>query len=163
MDDKDFWASVPTLDAPASASAGAAGSGTAPVLQAKLRTQRRTLFKTAGVLGGAFALNVLSWLPQAGSKAARATVGTEHLTCSIFAYDNAITCTGAPYSRNYCGTDGWFLKYTSSVLISGPTVACNGRNAWRWTRSGTPYRCADGYQQVRGGSNTFLICAWSNP
>lgn len=166
MDSKEFWASVPTLDAPAPAPAPGGRQDNPPALQANLRTHRRTLFKTAGALGGALALNVISWLPQSGSKPAQATVGNEYGNCNIYDYNNII-CVGAPYSRNYCGSDGWFLNYHDSVFSSGPVKACGAspkRNAWRWSHNGTPYRCADGYQQSRGqSSSTFLICSWARP
>ncbi|MFI7604559.1 hypothetical protein ACIBTV_05485 [Micromonospora sp. NPDC049366] len=165
MDGKDFWADVPSVDDPAPA--GATTRAATSELHAGLRARRRTLFKTAGALGGALALNVLSWVPLSGSRPARATVGTEYGNCSVYSYDGII-CVGAPYSRSYCGSDGWFLNYHDSVFSSGPVKACGPsggqRNAWRWTHNGTPYRCADGYQQARGEPNsTFRICSWSNP
>ena len=157
---EDHWASVPSLeeaftpDAATRAEASPSGEG--------LRGQRRTLFKTAMVLGGALALNVLSWLPPNRAKPASARVGTEFGDCNIYSYADNITCTGAPYSRDYCGNDGWFLQYSGTCFSSGAITACNQRNAWRWKRGTTWYRCADGMQYWCGGS-AFRICSWSNP
>jgi hypothetical protein len=149
-----------------------AGAPEQPVEVPTGRLSRRRILQATAGLGGALALNVLGWLPPARLRSARANVGTEHLTCANYdnwsGYNNNTTiCVGAPYSRQYCGADGWFLNYHDTFLSSGPVTICgNGipaRNAWRWTFSGTPYRCADGIQQVRGGSAQLFICAWSNP
>jgi hypothetical protein len=125
------------------------------------------------VLGGAFALNVVGALPPSRIRSAAARVGTEHLNCAGFdgwaGYDNNTKiCVGGSYSRSYCGSDGWFRTDGNAYSAYIPVQACgtgsySKRNAWRWTYSGTPYRCADGYFRVYGVGDTFYICSWSNP
>ncbi|MFI5915750.1 hypothetical protein [Dactylosporangium sp. NPDC051541] len=164
---QDYWDSVPTVAAPdvtadGSPVAAAPDGGTeGRTMQSTLRAHRRTLLKTVGVLGGGFALNVLSWLPPARGRAAQATVGTEYTSCTIYSYDDSITCTGGPYGSGYCGSDGWFLQYSGTCFSSGAVSVCNNRNAWRWKRADNQktYRCADGMQYWCGGSG-FYICAW---
>jgi hypothetical protein len=156
-----FWSSVPMIG-PDEA------TGRPMPARRTLATQRRTLLKAAGVLGGALALNVLSWLPPARVRGAAARVGTEYLGCAGYDQwpgynDNTAICVGAPYSPYNCGTDGWFLQYSGTCFVSGAVVDCgieNGltaKNAWRWNYSGHTYRCSDGMQYWCGGS-AFVIC-----
>lgn len=162
----DYWDQVPSITHPDVAADGSPlpaepDRGKSERRLQAIRTHRRTLLKTAGALGGGLALNVLSWLPPARGKAAQARVGTEYLDCTIYSYSDSITCTGGPYGSGYCGSDGWFLQYSGTCFVSGAIVACNNRNAWRWTRSDNhrTYRCADGMQYWCGGQG-FFICAW---
>ncbi|GLW98868.1 hypothetical protein [Microtetraspora sp. NBRC 16547] len=131
---------------------------------------RRTIFKTAGVLGGALALNVLSALPGRNNSA-QAVVGDEYTHCAGYnnwsGYNNDTKiCVGGTYSKSYCGGDGWFLRSSGTCWNSYAIKACGdgytARNAWRWTFSGTPYRCADGNIASCGGTS-FYICAWPRP
>ncbi|MFF5213470.1 hypothetical protein [Streptosporangium sp. NPDC000396] len=165
IDVEDYWAKVPSVD-------DAPVEGRRPSFE-KARATRRTVLKSVGALGGALALNVVGALPFGGAKPAEASVGTEWYDCAGYnnwsGYDNNTTwCVGGPYSRDYCGGDGWFLRLSMTCFVSGPTVACgtgsySHKNAWRWTHNGTPYRCADGYQQSCGSSSVFRICSWSWP
>ncbi|MDI6103049.1 hypothetical protein QLQ12_30985 [Actinoplanes sp. NEAU-A12] len=120
-------------------------------------------------MGGALALNLVGALPG-GTKKAFASVGTEHTNCAGYSgwdgyNNNTKLCVGGAYSRDYCGGDGWFLRYSGTCFNSGPAVACGEgvtkRNAWRWPHSGRTYRCADGYQQSCGSSSVFRICSWA--
>ncbi|TMR93520.1 hypothetical protein [Nonomuraea basaltis] len=164
----DYWASVPSADEPESTD-----STSSRPRRARPRLARRTMFKTMGVLGGALALNVVGALPPARIRSASARVGTEWTHCAGFGgwagYDNNTKiCVGAPYSRSYCGSDGWFRTDGNAYSAYIPIQACgtgsySKKNAWRWTHSGTPYRCADGYFRVYGSGDTFYICSWSNP
>ncbi|MFI7443360.1 hypothetical protein [Nonomuraea indica] len=159
-----YWADVPSVedDEPV--------SGRRPRLTGPAPS-RRTVFKTMGVLGGALALNVLSALPGKNNSA-HAVVGTEYTDCAGYSStagynDNTKVCVGAPYSRSYCGGDGWFLRSSGTCYNSYAIKACGAgsltdRNAWRWTHSGTRYRCADGNVATCGGT-TFYICSWANP
>lgn len=123
---------------------------------------RRAVLRGGIALGGALALTVLGWLPPNRLRGARAVVGTEHRDCTIFEYDRVI-CVPANYSERYCGPDGWFKSSEGRFVVWRPIVACNDRNAWRWTDRGTPYRCADGETQIRPFSPVFRICSWPNP
>lgn len=159
-----FWAEVPSADdEPESPSSRPRISLTKP--------SRRTVFKSVGALGGALALNVLGALPNA--KPAAAAVGSEWAShCAGFdswaGYNNnSKVCVGGTYSRSYCGSDGWFLRSSGTCYNSYAVVACGTgsyakRNAWRWTHSGTRYRCADGNVATCGGTS-FYICSWANP
>ncbi|MGI5284921.1 hypothetical protein ACQEVF_16495 [Nonomuraea polychroma] len=158
-----YWAEVPSVeDEPASGRRHHL-TGAVP--------SRRTIFKTMGVLGGALALNVLSALPGRNNSA-HAAVGTEYTHCAGFnnwaGYNNNTkVCVGGTYSRSYCGSDGWFLRSSGTCYNSYAVKACGTgsyakRNAWRWTHSGTPYRCADGNVATCGGTY-FYICSWANP
>lgn len=158
-----YWADVPSVeDEPDS------GSRRRPTWQPP---SRRTVFKTMGVLGGALALNVLSALPGRNNSAL-AVAGNEYTNCAGFnnwaGYDNNTkVCVGGTYGRSYCGSDGWFLRASGTCYNSYAIKACGAgsltdRNAWRWTHSGTPYRCADGNVATCGGTQ-FRICSWSNP
>jgi hypothetical protein len=151
---EDYWDSVPTVSEVESSAVPETGAG----LQVRLRAHRRSLLRTAGVLGGALALNALSWLPPSRTGPARAAVGSEHTDCDGYNYDNII-CTGAPYGTGYCGGDGWFLWTSGTCFASAPVPRCHNRNAWRWSHNGRTYRCADGFQQWCGGSGYF-ICSW---
>lgn len=162
VDQDVFWSTVPLVGADEPT------GRPAPTQIASPAANRRTLLKAAGVLGGALALNVLSWLPPARVPRAGATVGTEYLNCAGYdlwpGYDNnTAICVGAPYSPGYCGTDGWFLQYSGTCFASGAVLDCgieNGlaaKNAWRWTYQGHSYRCSDGVQYWCGG-HAFLIC-----
>ena len=160
----EFWSSVPTVEQPNST----APETLAPIPTSKM--SRRIALKGAGVLGGALALNVLGAIPTPWLKPAQAAVGTQHTTCANYSNDagydnNTKVCVGASYARSYCGNDGWFLNHSDASFNSWPTKACgpsgDKRNAWQWTHSGTKYRCADGYQQVRGQSSVFRICSWA--
>jgi len=161
VDVDSYWAEVPSVeDEP--------DSGKRPSLTWSAPS-RRTVFKTAGVLGGALALNVLSALPGRNN-AAQAVVGNEYTDCAGYSStagynNNTKVCVGAPYSRSYCGGDGWFIRSSGTCYNSYAIKACGAgsltdRNAWRWTHSGTKYRCADGNVATCGGT-TFYICSWA--
>lgn len=168
--DRDYWASVPAID---DAPDTGPDEGTARPVSRRMVPSRRTTLKAAGALGGALALNVLSWLPPARPKQARAAVGTEHSNCAAYddraGYnDNSKVCVGGEYSSGYCGSDGWFLNGSTSSAQYWPVVACGDipyvlRNAWRWTHAGTRYRCADGNVWTPSGGTVFRICARANP
>ncbi|WP_327589210.1 hypothetical protein OHA25_21000 [Nonomuraea sp. NBC_00507] len=157
-----YWDGVPSVD---DEPAKRAGLGT-------LVPSRRTMMKSIVALGGALALNVVSALPPGRPKSASAAVGTEHLNCAGYnnysGYNNNTkACVGFTYSRSYCGSDGWFIRSSGTCYNSYPISICgegsySNRNAWRWTHSGTPYRCADGKVATCGGTSTY-ICSWSNP
>jgi hypothetical protein len=119
---------------------------------------RRGFLGVLGAGGMALGMSMLSWVPV--GRKAHAAVGTEYTTCSIYSYDGVI-CVGAPYSSSLCGSDKWFKNgcfraadnYTDCYR---PKVACNGRNAWRWSG----YRCADGEVRYYGTSIwLFRICS----
>ncbi|UBU16254.1 hypothetical protein [Nonomuraea gerenzanensis] len=161
VDADRYWADVPSVtDEPDP------GERRRPAFSAP---SRRTVFKSIGVLGGALALNVLSALPGKNN-GAYAVVGNEYTDCagygSAAGYDNNTkVCVGAPYSRSYCGGDGWFLRSSGTCYNSYAVKLCGAgsltdRNAWRWTHSGTKYRCADGYVATCGGT-TFYICSYA--
>jgi len=170
-----YWAAVPAVDAdepdPAGPDLGLTVRKASSSL-GKMKPSRRTMFKSAGALGGALAINILSSLPPGKGTTASATVGTEYTSCA--GYDssagynnNTKICVGAAYSRSYCGSDGWFLRGSGTCWNSYAIKACGAggladRNAWRWTHSGTRYRCADGETATCGGTY-FNICSWSNP
>jgi hypothetical protein len=171
----DYWATVPTIDDGPDDGPAAAAGGRAPRPPAGMTAaSRRTALKAAGALGGALALNVLSWLPPARPKPAAATVGTEYTNCAGYdswaGYnDNSKVCVGATYGSGYCGGDGWYLNYFSPNVRYYPILLCgsdNGlaaRNAWRWSHGGTPYRCADGVFWTSTGGSALRICARANP
>ncbi|MDP4504815.1 hypothetical protein [Nonomuraea turcica] len=155
----DYWASVPSvLDSEA---------------PRQSRVSRRAVFQTLGVLGGALAINIVSALPGGRSKSASATVGTEYTDCAGYGSwagysNNTKVCVGAPYASSYCGSDGWFRTDGNAYSAYIPIKACGAgslanRNAWRWTHSGVPYRCADGYYRVYGVGDTFYICSKARP
>ncbi|GAA1521682.1 hypothetical protein GCM10009677_63430 [Sphaerisporangium rubeum] len=167
----DYWSDVPSAeddDTP---------SSPGPRRAAWPKVSRRTMFKSVGVLGGALALNVVGALPPARLKGASATVGNEYGNCGDPGYNNwtgykdgttQTACVGAPYSSGYCGSDGWFRTDGNSYSYYTPVKACGEgsatkKNAWRWTYSGTPYRCADGTFTVYGAGTTFYICSRANP
>jgi hypothetical protein len=170
-----YWAAVPSADADGP---DLGGPDLAPAVRrassslGKMKPSRRTMFKSAGALGGALALNVLSALPPGKGNTASAAVGTEHTSCAGYnnwaGYDdNTKVCVGAPYSRSYCGSDGWYIRGSGTCWNAYPVSVCgtgsySTKNAWRWTKSGTPYRCADGKTAVCGATY-FQICSWSNP
>jgi hypothetical protein len=138
---------------------------------------RRGVFRTIGVLGGALALNVVGALPPSRIRSASATAGTEWSNCSnsgyadFSGYKDGTTqrvCVGGSYSSSYCGSDGWFRTDGNSYSYYYPVQMCGAgsitdKNAWRWTYSGTPYRCADGYFVVYGVGQSFYICSRANP
>ncbi|MEU7894081.1 hypothetical protein AB0B45_14590 [Nonomuraea sp. NPDC049152] len=166
IDTDRYWADVPSVDDEPGDTKTRRGmlTSTAP--------SRRTMLKGVGVLGGALALNVLSVLPPFKTREANAAVGSEWLHCAGYnnwsGYDNnSKLCVGGTYSRSYCGADGWFKRSSGTCYNSYAVVACGTgsygkKNAWRWTHSGTPYRCADGNVATCGGTY-FYICSWSNP
>lgn len=165
-----YWANVPSVDEDTPVAAGRVLEKAGTKVK-KIRPSRRTMFKSAGVLGGALALNVLSSWPARKGNIAAAVPGTEYTHCA--GYDgwdgynnNAAACVGGKFDRSYCGGDGWFNRGSGTCWNSYAVVACgNGfahRNAWRWSHGGTPYRCADGRIDVCGGSG-FFICSWSHP
>ncbi len=168
--DEDYWREVPSTDSSPGFGDAFAAQPPAPN---RLRASRRVTLQAIGTLGGALALNVLSWLPPFKGRPAQARVGTEHKDCA--GYDNAggysndtAVCVGGRYGPEYCGQDGWFLKsFSGTCVSSGPVVVCGAgglerKNAWQWTHQGTPYRCADGMMYWCGGQG-FFICAWPNP
>lgn len=122
--------------------------------------KRRSFLRTVGVGGMALGITAVGFLPN--SHRAEATVGTEWKTgCGGYSYDNAL-CTGAPYSKGYCGGDKWFKNgcWTVNGLRKcyRPITVCNGRNAWRWWSGSVQYRCADGYV-YHSGNRYFRICS----
>ncbi|MFE3453039.1 hypothetical protein ACFXJ8_29365 [Nonomuraea sp. NPDC059194] len=158
-----YWSQVPHADD---------DENVGTTIVRKARPSRRTVFKSLGVLGGALALNIVSALPPNRVRSAEAVAGNEYTNCAGYnnftGYNNnSKACVGAPYSRSYCGADGWFKRGSGTCWNSYAVKACgNGmtkRNAWRWTHGGTPYRCADGHIATCDGSNTLYICSWSNP
>ncbi len=165
--DEQFWREVPSLE-----SEPGEGFEPAPPQPGRFRASRRVTLQAVSTLGGAFALNVLSWLPPFKAPPAQATVGNEYTNCA--GYDNwagynnnSAVCVGAPYGSGYCGSDGWFLQYSGTCFVSGAVKACGddgltARNAWRWTHSSVPYRCADGHQYWCGGDG-FFICSKARP
>lgn len=164
-----YWANVPSVDENTPV-AGAVVEKTGTKIK-RMRPSRRTMFKSAGVLGGALALNVLSSLPKGKGTTAAAAVGSEYTHCAGYAgwagySNNTLICVGAKYDRGYCGGDGWFQRGSGTCWNSYAVVACGDgytkRNAWRWTHGSTPYRCADGRVDVCGGSG-FYICNWARP
>lgn len=152
------WDGVPSLTQPTP------GPPVPSAVAAALRRSpdRRGVLRGGLALGGALALTVLGWLPPAGRARARAEIGTEHLTCDVFQYDDLI-CVPPVYDPRCCGRDGWFRSQQNDRVVFYPVIACNGRNAWRWTDEGTPYRCADGQIQRVGRSPVFAICNFANP
>jgi hypothetical protein len=160
VDADRYWADVPSVEDEPDTTRRPRLTGSVP--------SRRTIFKSVGVLGGALALNVLSALPGKNSSA-YAVVGNEYTDCAGYSshagYDNNTkVCVGAPYSKSYCGGDGWFLRSSGTCYNSYAIKACGAgsladRNAWRWTHSGKKYRCADGYVATCGGT-TFYICSY---
>ncbi|MEU8023685.1 hypothetical protein AB0B88_15870 [Micromonospora haikouensis] len=155
-----FWDDVPLNEADAESArlGGTTLAGRAEY--ATYRLPRRSVLKAVGVLSTALAVTVISSIPEKFLPKALATVGTQHTDCTTYSYDGVV-CTGASYARSYCGTDGWFLNYSSASFNSWPVTACNGRNAWWWYHVNTTYRCADGYQQTSGSSAVFRICMWA--
>lgn len=163
---KYFWRTVPSLYEQAQVI-------DETVLYARPRPEfaRRSVLKACAALGTALAFNVLGALPPSRPRKASATVGTEYLGCANYdtapGYDNnTLICVGAPYSRDYCGGDGWFLHTSGTCFSSSPTKACGtgglaARNAWRWPWSGRSHRCADGWWQTCGSSPVFRICDWA--
>ena len=135
---------------------------------------RRRFIRSAIVLGGAAALGVLDFVGSLGGTRAAATVGSEHAHCA--GYDgwsgynnNTAKCVGGYYSSFYCGSDKWFKNGLFGSTQYTPVKACGDgswsddkRNAWRWTHSGTPYRCADGVV-CSSQQCVFRICSASNP
>ncbi|HEX8630151.1 MAG TPA: hypothetical protein VF755_18490 [Catenuloplanes sp.] len=153
------WDAVPFDDAEAESTRLGGGSLKGARGYATFRMPRRSLLKTAGVLGTALAISVISSVPERLLPKALARVGTQWTDCNIYSYDG-IVCTGADYSPNYCGGDGWFLQYYGQTYSSWPVTRCNGRNAWWWYHYRQTFRCADGYRQYGSASPVFLICSW---
>jgi len=127
-------------------------------------SRRSFMLRSAAATAGVAVLNTIVTSPLA-----RATVGTEYTStssCGNYSYnDSTYACFGSSYiSSNYCGGDKWFLHGSGTCWVSYPTKACGGggwakRNAWRWKKGSTTYRCADGYQQNCGQSSpVFKIC-----
>jgi hypothetical protein len=170
--DQDFWRGVPSVEDEPEPGVRRWAGFTGPDRPRILMTRRVTL-QAMAALGGALALNVLSWLPPMRAPAAHAAVGTEYLHCANFdswsGYNNnTAVCVGAPYHSAYCGADGWFMQGSGTCWVSTAVAACGTgglslRNAWRWTHAGTPYRCADGRIYTCDGSSSFRICSKANP
>jgi hypothetical protein len=162
VNSSDYWADVPSVD-------DEPADSPAPSSKAWPRTSRRTVFKAVGVLGGAFALNLLGALPPARIGSASAAVGSEWLTgCGGYSYADNLTCTGGTYAQSYCGSDGWFRTDGGLTYQYYPITICGGgsygaKNAWRWTRSGVPNRCADGHLWLSSVGTSFYICAKPYP
>lgn len=158
---QSFWDSVPhhyeedeTARLGDRSLKGTTGYGT-------FKMPRRSLLKTAGVLGSALAVTVISSVPERFVPKAFADVGTEYTSgCGGYSYDGII-CVGAEYSSSYCGSDGWF-RHSYGTVNYWPTKACGSpaRNAWRWPHNGSSYRCADGYISYGSTSPVFKICSW---
>lgn len=114
-------------------------------------------------------MTVLGWIPLA--RPARAEEGTEYLTCGGYSDGpGGPLCVGAPYSADYCGSDGWFAYGCFSDGEGGmdcyePFAGCyaesnEARNAWRWKADSYTYRCADGRIHHDGAPNPeFVICS----
>ena len=161
---QDYWDSVPhhyeedeTARLAGRSLKGTAGYGT-------YKLPRRSLFKTAGVLGAAMAVTVISSVPEKLVPKALATVGNEWTTlstCGGYSYSNSLICTGAEYSSGYCGSDGWF-KHSYGTVNYWPTKKCGSpaRNAWRWKYNSGNWRCADGYTSYGSVSPIFVICSY---
>lgn len=114
-------------------------------------------------------LTVLGWIPLA--RPARAEVGSEYPDCGIYSDGpGGPICLGAPYSPDYCGSDGWFRTGCYSTpggqVCYQPRTVCRAggrdqeaRNAWRWVADGIEYRCADGRIYYEGSPNPdSVIC-----
>lgn len=135
------------------------------------RPSRRRILGGALTLMGATAFGVI-----AGVRSARPAdaSGTEYGHCVGFdtweGYDdNSAVCLGGDYATSWCGPDGWFRRASGTCFNQWPVSVCGvgtnnpGRNAWRWTSNGAPYRCADGRIQTCGTDAVDKICAWPNP
>ena len=160
---KDPWTEIPSMD-PGS-------TRRISRRDARSTVSRRGVIHTGLALGGAVALSVLAGLPPMRPRIARAEEGTEHFHCAGYDdwdgyYDDSDPCVGAPYSSSNCGSDKWYKRASGTCFNQYPVVVCGegytARNAWRWTHSGTPYRCADGMIVYCGGSE-FNICSAANP
>lgn len=160
IDPQRYWDGVPFNDPQAEAGRETRDDPGSSAGYATFTLPRRSLLRTVTVLGTALAMSVVGAVPKRLVPRAWATVGTQYTDCTIYSYDGVV-CTGAPYARSYCGTDGWFLNFSSATFNSFPITACNNRNAWRWSQASTSYRCADGRQQVTGQSAVFYICMWA--
>lgn len=73
---------------------------------------------------------------------------------------------GSDISSYYCHTGGWHRHDTvsgsgySTTHYLRPT-SCNGKNNWTWNKSGTTWRCADGWYRVTtqfGFSDHDSVC-----
>jgi hypothetical protein len=166
LTDRDFWSTVPSVEEPAERDDGPDPPATMGDRVARVTATRRVTLKALATLGGALALNMVSWLPPFRARSAHATVGHEYGDCNTLNYDDSkYVCHPWPESPNYCGSDGWFLQASQTCFASGAVVTCAGgtpKNAWRWARGGTAYRCADGVQYWCGGYE-YRICVKANP
>lgn len=160
VDPQRYWEAVPFNEERAEQSRPGRDDPVAAEGCATFALPRRSLLRTVGVLGTALAMSVVGAVPKRLVPRAWATVGSQYTDCTIYEY-NGVVCVGAPYARNFCGTDGWFLNFSSASFNSFPITACNNRNAWQWFNVNTTYRCADGRQQVAGQSAVFYICMWA--
>jgi len=160
-----FWDGVPDVDARPQTTSAHHAQLPRPAWS------RRAALKGTVAVGGALAVNILGAVPTSWLPKAVARVGTEWTgdACAGYSnwsgYDNNTKiCVGGTYGSSYCGTDGWFLSYSSPSWNSWPVSVCGAgsyseRNAWRWPYGGRWYRCADGRQQVTGQSSVFRICS----
>ena len=133
---------------------------------------RRRFIRSATVLGGSMALGVLDVVGSLGARIAAATVGDEYTSCANYddwpGYNNnTLICVGGTYGGGYCGSDKWFKDGLFGGTQYIPIKACGtggltAKNAWRWTHSGTQYRCADG-MVCSSQQCVFRICSASNP
>jgi hypothetical protein len=160
-----YWDSVPHEDEETESARHGGRPGKAMPGYGTFKLPRRSLLKTAGVLGTALAINVVSSLPEKWVPKAFATVGTEYTSCSSGGYaydDSAKICTGAEESSSYCGSDGWFKNQNGGTVNYWPITQCGvgvtQKNAWRWPKNGVTYRCADGKIQYGSVSPIFVIC-----
>lgn len=135
-----------------------------------LWSRRQVLAKSIVITAGSWVLMVIERLPVVGGlERAFATKGTEYSSCTAAGYsydDTTYACTGSAYIDSaYCGPDKWFLNWSGTCWAQWAISICGSpaRNAWRWTRLSTPYRCADGYGQSCGSGPTLLICQAPNP
>jgi hypothetical protein len=154
-----YWDDVPLDDETAEAARLGGRDPARDPGYGRFRMPRRSLMKTAGVLGTALALNVVGALSNRLTPRAWATPGSYYTSCNIN-YSDSVICDGAPYSSSYCGSDGWFIQISYPYFSSWPTTACSGRNAWWWWNYRQYMRCADGMQQATGSSPVYRICLW---
>jgi hypothetical protein len=135
------------------------------------RFDRREFTQMVMAAGMAAGITVLGWIPQPRPASAGHTTYSIHSNCAGINYGSYAGSTGccscgSQVHSAYCAGNNWHRHDTVSgsgysITYSIRTASCDGRNAWRWTRSGNQWRCSDGRARTTtpsGSSTTNTVC-----
>lgn len=141
------------------------------VRRTRARLGRREFIRVAAGAAVGTGLAFASLFPTARQAQAHTQAYTswppDSSNCIGSPYAGSTGCCscGSAVSSIYCASNGWHRHH--SVQQGGGTAerqhrprltSCNGRNGWRWRRSGNIWRCSDGQARVCTASCT----PWSN-